>query len=188
MATTPALPPLGKHILKYRKQAGLSLDELARRSGVSKAMLSQVETGKVNPSVAIVWRIAHGLGVSVQDLLEGGKGTARLEVIHPHQYAVLTEGEGCEIQVISPIHMAGELELYLVAIKAGAVLHSKPHFPGAEEYTTLIEGTVEVTSGKLSKKISAGDTAHYDADIEHSLKNVGDGRAFMYMVLRYTRS
>jgi len=187
MARTPALPPLGKHILKYRKQAGFSLDDLAKRSGVSKAMLSQGETGKVNPSVAIVWRIAHGLGVSVQDLLEGGKGAKKIEVFRRHQYAVLTEGEGCEIQVISPIHMAGELELYLVELKPGASLDSKPHFPGSEEFTTAIEGKIEVICGKHKEIIESGDTAHYDADVEHCLTNMGEKTALLYMVLRYTR-
>ena len=187
MGKTPALPPIGKHIQKYRKQTGLSLDDLAGKSGVSKAMLSQVETGKVNPSVAIVWRIAHGLGVSVQDLLEGSRGTARIEVFRRHQYAVLGEEDGCEIQVISPIHMAGELELYLVELKEGSSLDSSAHFPGAEEFTTVIEGKVEVSAGRHGEIIEAGDTAHYDADIDHSLRNVGSGRALMYMVLRYTR-
>jgi len=187
MVRTPALPPLGKHILKYRKQAGFSLDDLAKRSGVSKAMLSQVETGKVNPSVAVVWRIAHGLGVSVQDLLEGGKGAAKIEVFRRHQYAVLTEGEGCEIQVISPIHMAGELELYLVELKPEASLDSRPHFPGAEEFTTAIDGRVEVICGDHKEIIESGDTAHYDADIEHCLTNTGKKSALLYMVLRYTK-
>lgn len=187
MSRTPALPPLGKHILKYRKQVGLSLDELAGKSGVSKAMLSQVETGKVNPSVAIVWRIAHGLGVSVQDILEGGDNGAKVEVFRRHQYAVLTEGEGCEIQVISPIRMAGELELYLVDLKPGATLGSKPHFPGAEEFTTVIEGKIEVTSGDHKEIVETGDTAHYEADVEHFIENVGRGAASLYMVLRYSR-
>ncbi len=185
MVKTPALPPLGKHILKYRKQAGLSLDELARRSGVSKAMLSQVETGKVNPSVAVVWRIAHGLGVSVQDLLEGSRGAKRIEVFRRHQYAVLSESEGCEIQVISPIHMAGELELYLVELKPDASLDSKAHFPGSEEFTTVIHGRIELVCGKQKEIIEAGDTAHYDADVEHCLTNTDEKPALLYMVLRY---
>ena len=150
-------------------------------------MLSQVETGKANPTVAVVWKIAHGLGVSVQGLLEGARGSARIEVLRRHQYAALTEGEGCEVEVISPIHMAGELELYLVELKAGAILDSNPHFPGAEEFTTAIEGKVEVTSGRHKETIEAGDTAHYDADVEHSLRNVGPGKAVMYMVVRYQR-
>ncbi len=188
MAKTPAMPPLGKHIQKYRKQAGMSLDDVAKRSGVSKAMLSQVETGKVNPTVAIVWRIAHGLGVSVQDLLEGGKGAAKIETFRRHQYALLTEGEGCQIQVISPIHMAGELELYLVELREGASLDSNPHFPGAEEFTTVLEGKIKVVCASHTEVIESGDTAHYDADTEHSLKNVGDGKALMYMVVRYQRT
>ncbi len=188
MAKTPSMPPLGKHIQKYRKQAGMSLDDVAKRSGVSKAMLSQVETGKVNPTVAIVWRIAHGLGVSVQDLLEGGRGAARVEVFRRQQYALLSEGEGCQIQVISPIHMAGELELYLVELKAGASLDSRAHFPGAEEFTTVLDGKVQVSCGNHREVIEAGDTAHYEADTEHSLENLGTDKARMYMVVRYQRT
>ncbi|MBM4082873.1 MAG: helix-turn-helix transcriptional regulator, partial [Planctomycetes bacterium] len=64
MALAPKPPALGKNVLRFRKRKNLSLDELAQRSGVSKAMLSQVEQEKVNPTVAVVWKIAHGLGVS----------------------------------------------------------------------------------------------------------------------------
>jgi len=186
MARTPALPPLGKHLYRYRKQMNLSLEELAGRSGVSKAMLSQVETGKVNPTVAVVWKIAHGLGVSVQGLLEGDRERPHVEVFRRHQYAILNEGEGCEIQVISPIHMAGELELYLLELKEGASLDSSPHFRGAEEFTTAIDGRLEITSGDQKHFIETGDTAHYDADVEHSVKNAGEGPARAYMVVRYT--
>ncbi len=188
MFRTPPLPPLGKHVAKQRKGQHLSLEELASRCGVSKAMLSQVETGKVNPTVAVVWKIAHGLGVSVQSLLEGTREEARLEVMRPEQYALLDEGDGCEIHVISPIHTAGEIELYLVRIDKDASLDSRPHFPGAEEFTTVLSGTVEIQAGKLTETVKEGETACYNADIDHSIANVGKTPARLYMVLRYARS
>ena len=187
MAKLPAPPALGKNLLKCRKQMGITLDELSRRSGVSKAMLSQIEQDKTNPTVAVVWKIAHGLGISLQDLLGGAEGDTVFEVFHQHQYAVLSEGEGCEIQVISPIHMAGDLELYLIDLKQGAALKSRPHFEGAEEFTTVLEGSVEICSGAHSHEVATGDSAYYGADCDHAITNVGTGPARLYMVVHYKK-
>ena len=64
-------PSPGKNIRKLRNQQALSLDELSKKSGVSKAMLSQVEAEKVNPTIATVWKIAYGLGVEFNVLVRG---------------------------------------------------------------------------------------------------------------------
>ncbi|MBP6832895.1 MAG: helix-turn-helix transcriptional regulator, partial [Deltaproteobacteria bacterium] len=63
-----------------RKQRDLSLDELAARSGVSRATLSQVETCKTNPTIAILWKIAAGLGVPFASLL-GEERVERVRVL-----------------------------------------------------------------------------------------------------------
>ena len=69
----PAKPPLiGKNIQKLRKARGLTLDVLSERSGVSKAMLSQIEQEKANPTVATVWKIAQGLDAEINSLLGAG--------------------------------------------------------------------------------------------------------------------
>jgi len=185
VAKIPELPPLGKSVHKYRQQAGWSLDELARRSDVSQAILAQVEAGEVNPTVAAVWKIAHGLGVSVQELLGGQKEEGRIEVLRRDQYPLLTDVKGCVLRVISPIQLAGELELYLLELEAGTILDSKPHFAGAEEFTTVLEGTLEVRVGEQVQKVDAGDSIHYPADVPHCLTNTGRDRAKLYMVVRY---
>ena len=73
----PDLPAVGVNVHKERRRQQLSLDALAAGSGVSKAMLSQIESGKVNPTVATMWKIAHALGVDFELLLKGGGARSR---------------------------------------------------------------------------------------------------------------
>ena len=76
-------PPIGGRIHEIRKQQELTLDELARRCGVSKSMLSQIERGKVNPTYATLWSITQALDVEMSQLIEqaaaGTKSKGRIE-------------------------------------------------------------------------------------------------------------
>ena len=69
---------LADNIRTLRKARGYSLDDMARRSGVSRASLSQVETAKTNPTIAILWKIAAGLEVPFSTLLGADKTVRRL--------------------------------------------------------------------------------------------------------------
>ena len=73
----PAEPPrVGAALAALRERQGLSLDELSRRAGVSKSMLSQIERAQANPTVAVVWRLAQALGVPLADLLQSADAPA----------------------------------------------------------------------------------------------------------------
>jgi len=59
---------VAQRLKNLRMAAGLSLQDLALRSGVSRAMLSQIETLKTNPTIAILWKVAEGLGIPFAEL------------------------------------------------------------------------------------------------------------------------
>ena len=179
-------PALGHNVLKFRKRRNLTLDDLAQRSGVSKAMLSQVEQEKVNPTVAVVWKIAHGLGVSIHELLGAEETRRPVEVTRKENATVLKE-EGCEIQILSPIEMAEDLELYIVRFSPGGALVSTPHFPGTEEFTTCLRGALEVSSGEGNVALNPGDMAHYTADVAHAIRAKGNGPAEAFLIVRYAK-
>ena len=58
----PRPPQVGVALAALREQRSLSLDDLSRQAGVSKSMLSQIERGQANPTVAVVWRLATAFG------------------------------------------------------------------------------------------------------------------------------
>jgi len=184
------LPLIGKNIQKIRKQKQFTLDILAERSGVSKSMLSQIESEKVNPTVATVWKIARGLGVELDALLKGmDKRVKKFQVIRRENIAIWNTAEnGPHIKVLSPIEMAEDLEIYLLDFDKGSALHSKPHEPKSKEYLTVLEGKVHVRAGKNESELNVGDFIIYDCDVEHSIENIYEGPSKVYMIVRFLKN
>ncbi|TVQ98118.1 MAG: XRE family transcriptional regulator [Spirochaetaceae bacterium] len=186
----PAKPPLiGQNIKRLRKEQQMTLDMLSEKSGVSKAMLSQIEAQKVNPTVATVWKIARGLEVDLDSLLHGGGAPVRkFSVTRSQEVATLDSSDsGPHIRVLSPIEMAEDLEIYLLTFDPGSVLDSEAHAPGTEEYLTVIEGSVSVTVGEKQSTLAPGDFALYNCDVHHTIAHTGSGLARVHMVVRFTR-
>ena len=187
----PIEPPhIGRNIQRIRKEQGLTLDVLSEKSGVSKAMLSQIESEKVNPTVATVWKIAQGLRVEINGLLEGGGEPARrFSVVRGDEITTLeTDEQGLHMKVLSPISMVEDLEMYLLTFEPNGSLRSAPHFPKTEEYLTVFSGSVRVTAGDNVSELSAGDFVSYHCDVEHTIENTGDIPARVHLVVRFNKS
>lgn len=182
-------PRVGHNLQKIRKEKGLTLDVLAQASGVSKAMLSQIEGDKVNPTVATVWKIARGLGVEIGSLLgDGGGHDRRFTVTRRDNLTSLDlDEEGVHIKTLSPLEMVEDLEMYLCTFKPGGSLESSAHFPKTEEFLTVISGKVRVAAGSNVTECEAGDFISYHCDIEHSITNIGPADAVVHMVVRFSK-
>ncbi len=180
---------IGRNIQRIRKQQQLTLGVLAEKSGVSKAMLSQIESEKVNPTVATVWKIARGLEVELDALLKGGSAPIRkFTVTHSANIETLdTVEDGSHIKVLSPLAMAEDLEIYMLTLEKGGLLRSTPHAPGTEEYLTILEGTVRVTAGDNVTELKTGDFIIYNCDIEHSIENLSSNKSVIHMIVRFPK-
>jgi XRE family transcriptional regulator, regulator of sulfur utilization len=189
MGTPSELPAIGKNIHQLRKKIDLSLDELAKMCGVSKAMLSQIEQGKVNPTIGILWKIARGLGVDFNSLL-GSQDNERLFTITKADSAptIRNQNNFYTLKVITPPHMVDELELYWVRFEPHGSMISEPHFSFTEEIVTVMEGSVEVTAGDKSTVLEKGDSARYHADVKHSLREVAGKKSEVYLTVYFKES
>ena len=106
-ATEP--PRVGAALQALRQAQALSLDELSRRAGVSKSMLSQIERNQANPTVAVVWRLANALRVELSELLGGGAkaGSRSIELVGNHAMPSLSSPDGlCRMRILGPIELA----------------------------------------------------------------------------------
>ena len=182
-------PPIGGNIQRIRKDQSLTLDVLSEKSGVSKAMLSQIESEKVNPTVATVWKIAQGLQVEINELLGRGNEPRRhFSVIRNEEITTLeTDEAGLHMKVLSPISMVEDLEMYLLTFEPHGILRSAPHFPGTEEYLTVFSGRVRVAAGDNDSDLEPGDFISYHCDIEHTIENTGDTPAQVHLVVRFSK-
>lgn len=182
-------PPFGKNIRRLRKEGGLSLEALAERSRVSKAMLSQVEQGKVNPTVGVLWKIAEGLHVQLQDLLIMTRPHIHFEVKEKSNSPILMSDDGkCELQILSPPKMIDSVELYLIYLEPGGRLESLPHFPHTEEILTALKGEIEVMAGEQTRSIEPYTSIHYSADVPHAIRNYSSIKAVAYLAVRYQKT
>jgi XRE family transcriptional regulator, regulator of sulfur utilization len=180
-------PMIGANIKDIRKQSGLTLEVLAERSGVSKAMLSQIEAEKVNPTVATVWKIAQGLGVEINRLLQGSTGSVRKFHVTTRDdiIALDTDEEGLHISVLTPIQLVEDLEMYLLTFAPGGALRAGAHFPRTEEFLTVIRGSIRVRAGERDATLREGDFIRYQCDVDHDIENIESGETVVHMVVRF---
>ena len=177
---------IGSNVRKKRHERHWSLDELAESSRVSKATLSQIESGRVNPTVATLWKIAQSLETELSQLIKSEGDTFRIfNITRNGDLPRLTGTSGVEIKVLSPISTAGEVELYFLTLDSGAVLASEAHEPDSCELVTVISGRVEVEAGTNSAQLNSGDVLHYQCDISHRISNPGTETATLHMVVKF---
>ena len=184
-ADTLEPPRLGATLQGLRQSQGLSLDELSRRAGVSKSMLSQIERNQANPTVAVVWRLANALRVDLAELLGGEKAAApSIQTVPAHATPSLATPDGlCSLRILGPIDLAGQFEWYELTIQPGGALESSAHEPGSREHLSVLGGHVEVTAGGTSQQLQSGETARYAVDGPHAIRNTGKSVATALLVV-----
>lgn len=174
---------LASSLKEARKAKGLSLDAVARLSGVSRSMVSQIERGESSPTVATLWNLTQALQVDFAGLLEP-RAEPGIEVVRAEAAPVIGgRGQGVTIRILSPAEAVGEHEVYDLVFREAAKLASDPHSPGCREHLTVLEGSLRVTSGAQSQTLRAGDTARYFADRLHSIEAV-DGAARAILIVQ----
>lgn len=185
LALPPAPPEVGATLQRMRLERGLTLEDLSRTAGVSKSMLSQIEREKANPTIAVAWRLANALGVSIAELLSAETPKDEMiRVLEPHETPTLTgDHAGYILKILGPLELAGRYEWYELILAPGGALVSNPHDPGATEHLTLLHGSVELEVEGNKKKLKLGATARYEADRSHAIRNVGKTEAKALMVV-----
>jgi len=177
---------IGGRVRRHRKAAGLSLEALARLSGVSKAMLSQIEQDKANPTVAVMHKIASAMNLQLVELVEAGAPRLNLEVVRAEDERYLfLSNDRCTVRTLSPLSLEKDIEFYEVRLAGHGELSSEAHFNSTQELVTVARGKVELRSGQKTVVLRKGDSAWYSADVPHALINPGASRAQVYLVVKY---
>ena len=146
-------------------------------------MLSQIERGQANPTVAVTFRIARALGISLAELLEAPGTTTSVTVIRAQDRAYhYRSDKNCTIRTLSPLNLEKDVEFYEVELAESGELRSAAHFRGTREFLTVQKGRVRVESGTDGEELAKGDSVSYRADLPHSIVNIGSGPALLFLV------
>jgi transcriptional regulator with XRE-family HTH domain len=177
---------IGGNLKRLRTEKGLSLDAVAKLSGVSKSMLGQIERGEVNPTISTVWRIASGLKVSFSALVIRAQDDS--EVVTRDQVEPLIEDSGLfRNYPVFPFDAERGFEMYAIQVDPGGYLQAEPHSAGTQEFLTVHTGELSVRVGDDEHLLKTGDSIRFKADAPHSYHNPGAETAAVGMVIAYPR-
>lgn len=176
----------GQNLRRLRTRRGYSLDRLAKISGVSRAMLGQVETGKSSPTISILWKIAAALDVPCGSLIAQPHDTS-LQVLTHAKAKVLSASEGkFQTRALFPYESDRKVEFYELRIAPYHTEIAEAHHHGIIENLVVSRGTVEIVAGKHPPQIlGEGDAVIFDADVVHSYRNMTSSEAVLYLVSTY---
>jgi transcriptional regulator with XRE-family HTH domain len=178
-----------RRIRELRAARGWSLERLAERSGVSRSMLSEIERGRANPTLAVTLKIARAFEISLDDLVETSITPPLIEVVRGDDPSSLyRQDSDCEIRTLSPLQLEKDVEFYEIKLAREGVLRSAPHFEGTREFLTVNRGRVQVESDAATVALKSGDSATYRADVPHAIVNVGRSGAILFLIVIYPSS
>jgi XRE family transcriptional regulator, regulator of sulfur utilization len=189
VATQELLDPavIGARVKALREASGLSLRDLAARSGVSAPMLSQVERGETSPTLTLASRIAAGLELRLSQLLRLDEGSS-VTIVRAgerqrggnarrgHRFEVLTAGQPGQ---------RAELSRHTLAPGASTGARDDPpmHEPGSRETALVEQGAVVLVCDGQTHALGEGDCVTFDADLPHHFENPGERDAAFLAVV-----
>jgi transcriptional regulator with XRE-family HTH domain len=180
---------LGRNLRRLRTRQGHSLERLAKLAGVSRAMLSQIETGKSAPTVSILWKIATALGVPFATLLDSQRVQGTV-VLRGDKAKILGLADGrFTSRALFPFDGERKVEFYELKIGPGHLERADAHAPGTIENLVLVKGRVEIRAGQEPATVlEEGDAILFEADAPHSYRNLTESEAVIYLVMTYVET
>ncbi len=163
---------VAQNIQRIRKGQKLSIDRAAELSGVSKSMLGQIERGGVNPTISVLSKIAHGLHVPLEQIIQHS-GEDRVVLYRGVDVSGERLDGGKVIRhCLFPYHSDSQSETYQVDIFLTGVFHAQDLIPNTQIYLTALTGTMEVQVGEEKFTLENRDSLTFPGYLPHSYTNV----------------
>jgi transcriptional regulator with XRE-family HTH domain len=179
---------LGSSVRQRRHELGLTLEQLADRSGVSRATISKVERGDVTPTTVVLGKLAESLDISISQAIGGRKLQRSLRIPVSQQPVFSEPGSGFWRRSLSPLYQGKGLDVVLNGLPPHAQTGPFPsHKPGVEEHLYVIKGHLRLKLGDETYDLSAGDYMFYEADLPHLFSNPTNEPVEYFIVIDSTK-
>jgi transcriptional regulator with XRE-family HTH domain len=171
-------PDIGGNLRRARTRRGMSLDRLAQASGVSRAMISQIELGQSSPTINVLWRLMNALELPFSALLQS-RAQPGVQILRGSQGALVANQAGTfRSRPLQPFAARLPAELYEIRIAAGASHAADAHAAGTVENLAVAAGALEIAIGDDVFRLAVGDAPHV-------YRNPGTVEAVCYLVMAY---
>ncbi|GEC65432.1 helix-turn-helix domain-containing protein [Raoultella terrigena] len=162
-----------------RQQRGWSLSRLAEETGVSKAMLGQIERNESSPTVATLWKIATGLNVAFSTFIVADDADAPA-AFDPQQQAMV-------VTPVFPWDPQLRFDHFSITLAPGALSESTPHEKGVIEHVVVISGALELCLEGQWQTLQAGEGRRFAGDLAHAYRNSGAQTAHFHSLIHYPK-
>jgi transcriptional regulator with XRE-family HTH domain len=174
---------VGEAVRRRRREAGLSLEELAARSGVSATMLSEVERGLKNPTVKLAWQVARALACSLSDLIEDDAAPGPAILRAAQRRSLVDAESGVERHGQSGEFRGRGLELVAYVLPPGSSTgEMAANRPGILEWVGVTRGELVLVLGGERHHLARGDSATYAPQVAVEYRNGGRGACEFLLV------
>lgn len=175
---------IGKTIREVRAQMHLSLEKVAAMTGVSKAMLGQIERGESIPTVSVLWKISSGLRISFSHLLAEPSHTysvTGIEEVEP----IFEDDKRMILRNIFPFNPISGFDYLYITLKPGCNYESPSHLNVFEEYIFVTKGRLKMTIAGVVYELGQYDSIKFRGDAAHCYANSTDNDTEFQNVLKY---
>jgi transcriptional regulator with XRE-family HTH domain len=179
---------VGQNLKHLRSRRDYSLEQLAKLSGVSRAMLSQIELGRSVPSINVGFKIARAFGVPFSALLTD-REKPKTRILTAAESKILTSASGeFSTRALFPFDAQRKTEFYELRLAPGGTENAEAHAAGTLENLVVVSGLVEISTKGERHRLSPGDAILFQADSPHSYSNLAKQEALLYLVMTYKSS
>ena len=184
----PSLSNLGATLKRQRMERNLTLNQLADKSGVSRAAISKIERGDSGASTNVLGRLAEALGISISQLIGGVAARRVLKIAAADQPVFHEKKTGFERRSLSPLYFGRGVDLVMNTLPAKTKTGPFPsHSSGVEEHLYVVKGKLKVTLGSEEHVLAAGDFLFYQADLNHTFENLSASACDYLIAIDSTR-
>jgi transcriptional regulator with XRE-family HTH domain len=176
---------VGHNLRLLRSRRGYSLERLAQISGVSRAMLGQIELGRSAPTINLLWKVARALEIPFS-ALTGGPHSHEPTVLKAADSKVLiSSSREFTSRALFPFDSQRRVEFYELRLSPKGLEKADAHATGTVENLVVSKGTVEIAVETQLHVLEVGDAILFEADVPHHYRNVGQIEALMFLVMTY---
>jgi transcriptional regulator with XRE-family HTH domain len=179
---------LAANISTLRRQQGLSLERVAKLSGIPQGKLESIEADREPPSLNLLWSLAKVFDVPFSALLDIEQSGSTILIRRESCPVIPSRNGGMSSRPLFASLGERPFEAYELRLAPGAEESSDPHALGTMEHIAVVQGVAQITTRDGFFRLSTGDVIIFEADAPHSYRNPGDGEAHLLLVMSYIES
>lgn len=174
---------------ELRHEKGWSLDKTAEKTGVSKAMLGQIEREESSPTIATLWKIASGFDVSFSSFIEDIHSEFKKPVLRRGKTQQLHPSDKkIHVMPLFPFDEQLNFEIFIIELLPACEHLSLPHQDDVIEHVVVTEGKMEVLVNGKWQALNKGEGLRFNANQPHGYRNLSSEIAIIHNIIHYQQA